>query len=143
MKVVALLLAVFVAGSQPVPFQTLARMFEYDRSKLANERLSLREERSGVKIYDYSFDSPVAGTVPGLLIVSQIPGRRPLILYGHWMLQGSPLRNKGEFLDEAGVMARSGAICDRSVQLKRSAFSSSLRKALCSFQGTMIWLDST
>jgi hypothetical protein len=86
-------------------------MFEYDRSKPANERLSLREERSGVKIYDYSFDSPVAGRVPGLLIVSQIPGRRPLILYGHWMLQGSPLRNKGEFLDEAVVMARSGAIC--------------------------------
>jgi hypothetical protein len=55
--------------------------------------------------------NPVAGRVPGLLIVSQIPGRRPLILYGHWMLQGSPLRNKGEFLDEAVVMARSGAIC--------------------------------
>jgi hypothetical protein len=72
-------------------------MFEYDGSKPANERLSLREKRSGVKIYDYSFDSPVAGRVPGLLIVSQIPGRRPLILYGHWMRQGSPLRNKGEF----------------------------------------------
>ncbi|QOY91327.1 hypothetical protein [Paludibaculum fermentans] len=39
------------------------------------------------------------------------PGRFPVILFGHWMMAGSPLRNHTEFLEEAIVYARAGAVC--------------------------------
>src|SRR5262245_59907126 len=78
-------------------------------------RPQIQEKRvsgpTGVHIYDYSFRSPVQGRVPGTLIVPASRGRHPVILYGHWMQQGSSLRNRREFFDEAILMARAGAIC--------------------------------
>ena len=38
-------------------------------------------------------------------------GRFPLILFGHWMMAGSPKRNHTEFLEEAIAFARVGVIC--------------------------------
>ncbi|HEU0138879.1 MAG TPA: hypothetical protein VFQ79_04180 [Bryobacteraceae bacterium] len=97
-------------AAPPVPFERLRQLFEYDRSQPAAVTVSLNSERDGVKVYDFSFDSPVEGRVSGLLVVPPGKGRFPVILYGHWMMTGSPLRNKAEFLDEAIVMARAGAM---------------------------------
>ena len=86
-------------------FPELSKLFDYDRAQPVNEQVKLREERDGARIYEYSFDG-----VPGLLVTPATAGKHPLILYGHWMMNGSPLRNKGEFLEEAIVMARAGAV---------------------------------
>ncbi len=33
-----------------------------------------------------------------------------LFLFGHWAMEGSPLRNRKEFLEEAIVFAHAGAL---------------------------------
>jgi cephalosporin-C deacetylase-like acetyl esterase len=99
---------------QPAPespaFERLQQHFEYDRARDAHVTLTLRSNGDGVKVYNFSFDSPVEGRVPGLLVVPDGKGRFPVILYGHWMMRGSPLRSKDEFLAEAMVMASAGAM---------------------------------
>jgi cephalosporin-C deacetylase-like acetyl esterase len=91
-------------------FDQLRALFEYDRAKPAHENLSLKSERDGVGIFDFSFDSPVQGRVPGLLVRPTGKGAFAVVLYGHWMMRGSPFRNKTEFLEEAVIMARAGAM---------------------------------
>jgi len=92
-------------------FDNLAKRFVNDRNQPAEERVSRVEGRPGVRIFSYSFASPVAGRVPGILITPDRRGRFPVILFGHWMMNGSPMKNHKEFLDEAVVLARAGAIC--------------------------------
>ena len=47
--------------------------------------------------------------VPATLVLP--PGKGPFagILFGHWMMPRSPVRNRKEFLEEALLLARSGA----------------------------------
>ena len=70
MKLIALLLlALLIARAQHPPFSELVSLFDYDRAEPVNEKIRLREERAGVRIYEYSFGSSVAGRVPGLLVL--------------------------------------------------------------------------
>jgi dienelactone hydrolase len=48
--------------------------------------------------------------VPATLVLP--PGKGPFagILFGHWMMPRSPVRNRKEFLEEALLLARSGAV---------------------------------
>jgi hypothetical protein len=101
----------FLQLPEAEPFEKLRELFEYDRSAAPEGTITLTAERNGVRIFDFSFASPVDGRVPGILITPTGSGRFPVILYGHWMMRGSPFRNKTEFLEEAIVMARSGALC--------------------------------
>ena len=48
--------------------------------------------------------------VPAYLVVPAGRGPFAAILFGHWMMKGSPFCNRREFLDEAVVLAHSGAI---------------------------------
>lgn len=48
--------------------------------------------------------------VPAYLVLPDGDGPYPAILWGHWMMDGSPLRNRREFLDEALALARSGVV---------------------------------
>ena len=108
---VCFLAAGTVAPGQGPAFQELAALFEYDRDNPGAVESKVAERRGSVTIADYSFASPVKGRVPGLLVTGETVAPRPLILFGHWMMQGSPLRNKGEFLEEAVLMAGAGAVC--------------------------------
>ena len=96
---------------QAPDFEQLKALFDYDKSKGAAAKLTHTEERGGgVQIFDFSFDSPIHGRVPGTLVLPPGKGPFPVILYGHWMMEGSQLRNRREFLEEAVVMARTGAM---------------------------------
>jgi len=48
--------------------------------------------------------------VPAYLVMPQGNGPYPAIIWGHWMMEGSPLRNRDEFLKEAVVLANSGVV---------------------------------
>ena len=112
MRVAALLILLSaMAFAEELPFPKLVEFFDYDRSTAADIETSPDETIEGVVIEKYSFASPDGGRVPGLLIRPAVSARGPLILYGHWMMPGSPLRNHQEFRDEAIVMARAGAVC--------------------------------
>jgi cephalosporin-C deacetylase-like acetyl esterase len=104
------ILSVIAVTAQEVRFEDLTRVFEYDRSAPTDEVLGQCAGRGGIRVCQYSYESPDGGRVPGILVLPDAPGKRPLILYGHWMMKGSPFRNKGEFLDEAVIMAGAGAI---------------------------------
>src|SRR5256885_6871284 len=112
----ALLMAATAAQSAdksskpPLRFEDLVREFDYDRNALLNIREERKEERDGATIVELSYDSPRGGRVPATLVLP--PGKGPFagILFGHWMMPRSPVRNRKEFFEEALLLARSGAV---------------------------------
>ena len=113
--VLALLAGVVVAQAadkpaKPPRFEDLVREFDYDRNALLNIREEKKEERDGATVIELSYDSPRGGRVPATLVLP--PGKGPFagILFGHWMMPRSPVRNRKEFLEEALLLARSGAV---------------------------------
>jgi dienelactone hydrolase len=96
--------------AKPPRFEDLVREFDYDRNALLNIREEKKEERDGATVIELSYDSPRGGRVPASLVLP--PGKGPFagILFGHWMMPRSPVRNRKEFLEEALLLARSGAV---------------------------------
>jgi len=107
---IALLLAASAASAAEPRFQDLVREFDYDRNAPLNVREEKKEQRDGVTVIELSYDSPRGGRVPGALVVPQGKGPFAGILFGHWMMPRSSFRNRKEFLDEAILLARSGAV---------------------------------
>ncbi|MCA1614963.1 MAG: hypothetical protein LC795_15190 [Acidobacteria bacterium] len=91
-------------------FEELVRQFDYDAKVPLDVREVGRERRGGATVIDFTYAGARGGRVPAYLVVPR-SGRGPFaaVLYGHWMMRGSPLRNRREFLEEALVMARAGA----------------------------------
>ena len=104
-------LAPWVLAQTPkLQLQELARHFHYDRSTdFGVEERSLRQD-NGIKIRDISYVSPRGGRVPAFVVEPEGTGPFAVVLWGHWMMKGSPMRNRGEFLEEAVVLARSGVV---------------------------------
>jgi dienelactone hydrolase len=100
---VLILASAFQAAAAMSP-QQLASTFSYDAKAPLDVRESRVESRSGIKVRDLTFSSPIGGRVPAYLVVP--PGREVLagIVYMHWG-QG----NRSEFLAEALMAARAGA----------------------------------
>src|SRR6266513_3631724 len=107
-----LALAVVPAFSQlPEPrFADLVHQFDYDSKDPIAAREAGHRKRGGVTIIDLSYASPGGGRVPAYLVVPAGRGPFAAILFGHWMMPGSTLMNRRQFLDEAVVLARSGAV---------------------------------
>ena len=107
-----LALAVVPAFSQlqEPRFEDLVHQFDYDSKALLAPRETGRRKRGGVTIIDLSYASPRGGRVPAYLVVPAGRGPFAAILFGHWMMPGSPLMNRRQFLAEAVVLARSGAV---------------------------------
>ncbi|MCW5980361.1 MAG: hypothetical protein KIT09_19925 [Bryobacteraceae bacterium] len=110
-RFVAVALLVTALSGQELSFETLAREYDYDRGGSPSVHQAVREKRSGVTVFDYSYDSPKGGRAPALLVVPDGRGPFAVILFSHWMMPGSPRRNKTEFVEEAVALARAGAIC--------------------------------
>jgi len=91
-------------------FNDLVREFDYDSTASLDVREINRVKRDGMTIVDLSYASPRGGRVPAYLVLPAGRGPFAAILFGHWMMPGSPLKNRAEFLDEAVVLARSGAV---------------------------------
>lgn len=104
------LVALAFGQEQKPSFEELAREFDYDQQSPLDVREAGRQSKDGVTIIDLSYASPRGGRVPAYLVIP--PGKGPFaaVLFGHWMMPGSPLRNRREFLDEAVVLARAGAV---------------------------------
>ena len=92
-------------------FEKLAREFEYDRNAPLDTKEERQEERDGAVIVELSYASPRGGRVPATLVKPAGNGPFAGILFGHWMMPGSPMANRKEFLEEAILLARAGAIC--------------------------------
>ncbi|HJU53887.1 MAG TPA: hypothetical protein VJ715_04920 [Pyrinomonadaceae bacterium] len=106
-----LLLCSVAVGQEGRPrFEELVREFEYDAKAPLDVREVGRTSRDGVTVIDLTYSSPRGGRVPAYLVVPQGRGPFPVVLFGHWMMAGSPMANRREFLEEAVVMARAGAI---------------------------------
>jgi cephalosporin-C deacetylase-like acetyl esterase len=92
------------------PYPELVRRFDYDRKAPLDLKRHGVTERGKVKIYDISYVSLKGGRVPAYLVVPQ--GKRPFagILFGHWAMKGSSVRNRAEFLDEAVALAETGVV---------------------------------
>ena len=111
LALVSALAAPVFGQSGKADFQSLAAHFTYP------ERLGLDFSEMGVEQRGKALiiDLQYAGTseadhVPAYLVLPPGDGPYPAIIWGHWMMDGSPLRNRGEFLDEALVLARSGVV---------------------------------
>lgn len=97
------------AQTQRPRIEDLARQFDYDNKLPLDVREVGRERRDGVTIIDMTYASPLGGRVPAYLVLPKGRGPFPAILFGHWMMPGSPFKNRREFLEESVVLARSGA----------------------------------
>lgn len=108
-------LVYLVVGSltfaRDLPVEELRALLDYDRMAPSQPIERLQGSVGDPVIVDYSFVGPAGARVPGLLVPPRPGQATPLILYGHWMMPGSPLRGKGEFLEEAKLLARAGATC--------------------------------
>lgn len=104
-------IALAIWASCPLHAQSIGldRMYDYDLEASFGLREISRERRHDATVIDMSFASPLGGHVPAYLVVPGGKGPFPAVLFGHWMMDGSPLRNRREFLEEAVVLARAGA----------------------------------
>ncbi|MEX2179562.1 MAG: hypothetical protein WD801_12680 [Gemmatimonadaceae bacterium] len=93
-------------GAPPRDFDA---MYRYDAALPIASREVARDERPGATVVDLTFRSALGGDVPAYLVLPQGTGPFPVVLFGHWMMPGSPMRNRHEFLEEAVVLARAGA----------------------------------
>ncbi|HKC63148.1 MAG TPA: hypothetical protein VKB86_05895, partial [Pyrinomonadaceae bacterium] len=108
----ALIAASLIAYGQETKtdFASLLRQFDYDRNAPLDVREVGREQRGDVTIIDLTYASPRGGRVPAYLVLPKGRGPFAAILFGHWMMPGSPFKNRREFLDEAVVLAKASAI---------------------------------
>lgn len=95
--------------SSKTRFEDLVRNFDYDRGAALDLKEAGEEDRGGVAVHDISYASPRGGRVPAYLVIPTGQGPFAAVLFGHWMMPGSPMKNRKEFLDEAVLLARSGA----------------------------------
>lgn len=91
-------------------YSQMVKRFDYDRSASLDLKQHGVVERDGVKIYDISYASLKGGRVPAYMVVPKGRGPFAAVLFGHWAMPGSPMRNRTEFLDEAVAFARAGAV---------------------------------
>lgn len=109
-----LLLTCSVAGfgqaSAPPRFEELVRQFDYDAKAPLDVKEAGREKRRGATVIDLTYASPRGGRVPAYMVLPEGRGPFAAVLFGHWMMDGSPMRNRREFLEEAVVLARAGAV---------------------------------
>ena len=86
------------------------RRFDYDHKASLDVREAGVERRGNVAIHDISYASPKGGRVPAYLVVPDGTGPFAAVIWGHWYLGNSAMRNRKEFLDEAVVLAPAGVV---------------------------------
>jgi len=86
------------------------RRFDYDHTAPLDVQEVGVEQRGGVAIHDISYASPKGGRVPAYLVVPGGKGPFAAVIWGHWYLGNSPMRNRKEFLDEAVALAPAGVV---------------------------------
>lgn len=88
----------------------LVSKFAYNARDPLDFRQNGVEERGHTLIIDFDYAGLGDARVPAYLVVPEGGGPYAGILWGHWMMAGSPLRNRDEFLEEAVALSRAGAV---------------------------------
>ncbi len=92
-------------------FAEMLRHFDYDRNAPFDIKVIGLQKRDGAIIRDLTYASPKGGRVPAYVVEpAKGKGPFPIVLWGHWMMPGSPMKNRNQFLEEAILLARSGAV---------------------------------
>ena len=94
----------WLASSYEIP-DTLVKPFNYDTTQPLDIQIVQTYDSDACKVYDITYASPKGGRVPAYLVVPQGKGPFGGIVFGHW---GNG--NRTEFLPEAELYARAGAI---------------------------------
>ena len=106
----SLLLALsFTAFSQD-RYSEFVKKFDYDAKNPLDVQETNVEMREGARVYTVSYASLKGGRIPAYLVVPEKKGKHAGIVFGHWRMQNSPMRNRTEFLDEAVVLAKAGVV---------------------------------
>ncbi len=100
---------VLLGQNSKIRFEELVHNFDYDRNAPLDLKEAGEEDRGGVAVHDISYASPRGGRAPAYLVIPAGKGPFAAVLFGHWMMPGSPMKSRKEFLDEAVLLARSGA----------------------------------
>ena len=88
----------------------LVRHWDYDPRAPLDAKAIKVEKRPDLVLHDLTYASPKGGRVPAWLVVPRGKGPFPAIVWGHWYWDNSPLRNRGQFLEEALLLARHGVV---------------------------------
>jgi dienelactone hydrolase len=88
----------------------LDRMFDYDPASPLDVQVISEDRQKGYTVLDLTYASPLGGRAPAYVILPNNATKQPAVIFAHWMMDGSPLRNRGEFLDEAKVLAQVGVV---------------------------------
>ena len=107
-----LLALILLLCSWPSPAQDpdLLRHFDYDRRAPLNVKQIGVQHRAHADVYDITYESLQGGLVPAYLVVPKGKGPFAGVIWGHWYWANSSMANRKEFLDEAIVLARAGAV---------------------------------
>ena len=105
-----LLLPIVVVAFLYAQDPALLQHFDYDAKAPLDVQESGVEQRGDVAVHDISYASPRGGRVPAYLVVPKGKGPFAAVIWAHWHQEGSELRNRREFLDEAVALAPSGVV---------------------------------
>ena len=91
-------------------YEQRVHRFDYDPKTPLDVQDAGSQNRDGVQVQTISYASLKGGRVPAYLVVPKGKGPFPAMIYAHWAMKGSSMRDKTEFLDEALVMAHAGVV---------------------------------
>ena len=91
-------------------YPDLLPRFDYDSHSGLDMRETDVHKRDKVRLIELNYSGASGDRVSAYLLVPPGNGPFPAILWAHWLMKGSPLANKDEFLEEALALARSGVV---------------------------------
>src|SRR5579859_1114969 len=91
-------------------YPDLLPRFDYDSHSGLDMRETDVQKRDKVRLIELNYSGASGDRVPAYLLIPPGNGPFPAIIWAHWLMKGSPLANKDEFLEEALVLARSGVV---------------------------------
>jgi dienelactone hydrolase len=91
-------------------YPDLLPRFDYDSHSGMEMRETDVQKRGNVRLIELNYAGASGDRVPAYLLIPSGKGPFPAIIWGHWLMKGSPLANKDEFLKEALVLARFGVV---------------------------------
>jgi hypothetical protein len=68
------------------------------------------KKRDKIRLIELNYSGASGDRVSAYLLIPPGNGPFPAILWAHWLMKGSPLANKDEFLEESLALARSGVV---------------------------------
>jgi dienelactone hydrolase len=98
-------------GEPPKPsYPDLLPRYDYDSHAALEMRETDVQMRDKVRLIELNYAGASGDRVPAYLLIPPGGGPFPAIIWGHWLMKGSPLANKDEFLEEALALAHSGVV---------------------------------